>query len=96
MDLVHEKNGPPAPASVVFRLLHDILDLLDATGHRAEIDECRFRPACDDACQRCLANARRAPKDHGRYLIALYELAQHLAGAKEVLLSHKLVKALGT
>ena len=92
VNLIDEQDGPLAKTAVVFRLLHDGADLLDAAGHGGKINERGFGTVGDDAGQRRFADPGRAPENHGGYLVRLDQAAQHLAGAQQVCLPYIFVQ----
>ena len=94
MDLVHEHDRALAEAAVVLRLLHDLLDLLDAAGDGGKVDERRPGLVRDDARERGLAHAGRPPEDHGGDLVVLDQAAQHLARPEQMGLADKFRKRL--
>ena len=94
MDLVHENNGFDPHSAAVLSLGHHVLDLFDTAGNSAEIDELGMCFVSDNAGQGCLPHSRRSPKDHGRDLILLYELAKKLPLPQKMLLSHKSIQIL--
>ena len=96
MDLVHEQNGPKPHPPAVLRLHHDLSDLFDPTGHRAEINEISLRPTGYNACQRRFPNPRRSPEYHRRYLIPFDQLAQHLPLSDQMTLPRKFFQRLRT
>ena len=96
VDLVHKEDGPLPHEAVLLRLSHDALDLFDAAGHRAEIDEVGLRLAGDDPGQGGLSHPRRAPEDHGGHPVLVDQLPQHLPLPQKVLLAHKLLQGAGT
>ena len=85
----------PVRAAKLLGYRHDVPDFLDAGKHRAERDEPRLRGVGNDACQRGLAGAGRAPQDDGLQEIALDGLAQRLPGRKELFLADELVEGPG-
>ena len=60
--------------------------------HRAERHESRLRRVGDEARERGLAGARRAPEDDRLQQVALDRLAQRLARAEQLLLADELVE----
>ena len=76
MDLIDEDDRalPAVPGRL--RLLHDLADLFDAAGHRAEIDECRRGLMRDDPRQRRLSHARRTPENHRGHQVIFDQLPQ--------------------
>ena len=94
MDLVHKYDRLHSVFSGGFRLFHDGADLFDPAGDRREVDELTARAGGDDPRQCRLADAGRAPKDHGCDLIALDQPPQYFAGADQMLLSGVFVKGL--
>ena len=72
MDLVDEQDRPAAEAAPrLFGFRHDGADFLDAGQHRAERDEVRAGDVRDQARQRRLAGAGRAPQNDRLQLIAI-------------------------
>ena len=94
VDLIHEHDRALAEAAVVLRLLHDLPDLLDAAGDGGKVDERGLGAVGDDAGERGLAHAGRAPEDHGADAVALDQAAQHLALAQQVGLAGEFLKRL--
>src|SRR5262249_32599119 len=90
VDFVHEENGPRAVGAGLFRVRHDLLDLLDPGEHGGKLDELRLGRVRDDLRQRGLARARRAPEDDGAGIVALDLQTQRLARPDDVLLADKL------
>ena len=98
VDLVEEEHGLPAvhvagPVGV----LHDGAHVLDAGGHRRQLDELAVGGGGDEVGEGGLAGARRAPEDGrdraGRSPAALDQPAQRAAGAQHVALAAHLVDA---
>ena len=94
VDLIYKHHSLDSHPPVRLRLGHNLLDLLDAAGNRAEIDEPGMGPVGNDPRQRGLAHPRRPPEDHGRYLVILYEPPQHFPLPQKMLLSRKLLQIL--
>ena len=82
----------PVDAPQPLGLGHDVADLLDAREHGAERDEARLRRVRDDARERRLAGAGRAPEDDRLQEVALDRLAQRLPGREQFLLADELVE----
>ena len=96
MHLVDEDDGaPPVPAHA-FGLGHHFLDFLDSGKDGAEGNEFRFRALGDDARERRLAAAGRAPEQHRAEIVALDLGAQRLAGAEQFFLADEFVERLRT
>jgi hypothetical protein len=72
---------------------HYLLDLLDAAGHRGELNEAGLGRFGNDLGQRGLAHARRTPEDHRAGIVALDLHAQRLSGADQMLLAEQFVQA---
>ena len=86
VDLVHKEDGLFPEAAGGLRLLHHLLDLFNAARDGGKIDEPRLGLVRDDAGERRLAHAGRAPEDHRPDGIALDNAAQHLFFAEKVFL----------
>ena len=84
MYLVHEYDRTLSETAIVFRLLHDLLDFLDAAGDCGKVDERRSSMVRDDARERGFAHAGRPPEDHRADAVAFNQAAQHLARPKQV------------
>src|SRR5438445_7134544 len=92
VDLVDEEHGRPAvPGELVLCLLDDLSQLLHPLQDGRERDRVRAARGREQVREGRLAAARRAPEDERLDLPALQHLAQHAAGAKEVLLADELV-----
>src|SRR5690606_17912902 len=90
--LVDAEHGPSAVIAEPFlRLLHDLAEPRHAVGDGTQHDELRVRALRDEACDRRLPRARRAPEDEAGQEPALHDLAQRLARAEVVLLPDELV-----
>src|ERR1700690_4069626 len=72
---------------------HYLFDLLDAAGHRGELNEAGLRRFGNDLGQRGLAHARRTPEDHRARIVALDLHAQRLSWADKMLLAEQFVEA---
>ena len=93
VDLVDEEDRPAAQAPPRFlRFRHDRANLLDAGEHRAERDEVGARDVRDQARERRLAGAGRAPEDDRLQAILLDRAAQRTPRADERLLPDELVQ----
>ena len=75
-------------------MAHHIFDLFDAAGHRAEINKISFCPSRNDTGQRGFPHSGRPPENHGRDLVPLYELTQHLPPSEQMLLPYKILQTL--
>src|SRR5690606_35306728 len=64
----------------------------DAFRHGTELDECRVGPIRNDARDRRLAGARRAPEDDAADRVTLDQLAQCATRCEQVLLTDILVE----
>ena len=73
----------------------DAAQVGDAGGDGGDGDEVGGGLGRDDAGERRLAGARRAPEDDGRQMAGLDEAAQELARRDEVVLADVLVEAAG-
>ena len=94
MDLIHEYHRAHTAEPAFLSLLHDLLYLSDAAGHRAEIHEFGFGAAGNDSRQRRLPHSRRPPEDHGGDHIPLQHLAQDLPFSQQMLLPDILLQIL--
>ena len=93
VDLVDEHDRPAAGGPPdALGLGHHVADFLDARQHRAERDEPRLGRVGDDAGERRLARARRAPQDDRLEQIALDRFPQRLARREQLLLPDELVE----
>ena len=95
VDFVYKYDGLFAVQGVMVGALHHLADLLDAAGDGGKVDELCLRPVGDNAGQRGLAHARRAPEDHGGNMVALDQPPKHLSRSQQVSLPHKFLQALG-
>ncbi len=96
MHLVHEEDG----AEVLGRAyLAGLLDRLpevgDAGGDGGDADEVGLRESCDEARERRLAGAGRAPEHHGGHLAGADGALEHVALAEEVALPDVLLERAG-
>ena len=71
-------------------------DISDDVKTFFKIDEAGLRPPGDDPGQGRLADARRAPEDHGGNAVAFDEPAQHLSFPQQVLLSDIFIQGPGS
>jgi hypothetical protein len=93
VDLVDEDDGMPAMhAQLDLGLLDGLLEVGDAGGRGRERDEPGLGGAGDDAGERRLADARRAPEDHRGHGIELQERPERRALGDQVLLAQKTVQ----
>ena len=93
MDFVDEDDRSAAGGpSQALGVGHDLADFLDAGQHGAERHEASLRRVRDDAGERRLAGAGRAPENDRLQEIALDGFAQRLAGREQLLLADELVE----
>ena len=71
MDLVDEDDRSRAVLFGPFGIGHNLLDFLDSSQHRGELNELRLGHARDDFGKSRLASAWRSPEDDGASVIAL-------------------------
>ena len=84
-----------AARAQLLRLLDGGAHVLDAGHHGRQRDELGIAGARDQARERGLAGARRAPQDHRMQAAALEQAAQRLARREQVRLADELVEARG-
>ena len=97
VDFVDEEERRPLVEEALLACRFDHLaHLLDARRHGREGEERTFELGGDDARQRGLAHARRAPQDERRHVARLEELAEDAVLAHEMLLSDVFVHRTGS
>ena len=94
MYLIHEHQCAHTVNPALLSLLHDVLDLLDAAGDRAEIHEIGLGAVCDDPGQCGFPHSGRPPENHRRYHIFLQHTAQDHTLSQQLALSHVILKGL--
>ena len=88
MDFVDEKNGRHCAEKLpALGLGYDLAHLLHSTRDGTEGEKGGFQLCRDDLGQSGFAHARRSPQDEGRDASAGNHVAQHGAGADQVLLA---------
>ncbi len=92
VDLVDEQDAADAGAAERARLVDSLPQVGDPSGDGREGEETSVRGARDDARQRRLAAAGRAPEDERGDLVGLDGAAEQAARADEVCLAHELVE----
>ena len=92
MNLVDEKHRGLAGALELPGFLDDSLEVLDPGSHRGKIYRDGVGGFGDEARQRGLTAARRAPKYQRAEFAGAQHSAQELAGAEQVLLADELVE----
>ena len=94
--LVDEEDGAEVLGGAYLAGLLDRLpEVGDAGGDGGDADEVRFRESGDEARERRLAGAGRAPEHHGGHLAGADGALQHVALAEEVALSDVLLERTG-
>ena len=91
--LVDEQDGLPALALVHAGAFDRLAYLLDPGQHGRDLDEVGVEVMRGQACQRGLADAGRAPQDHGMQPAGLEGQPDRHAGAQQVRLADHLVDA---
>ena len=93
VDLVDEQDRRlTGPAPRLRRTFHDLLHFLDAREHRRDLHERHARGTRDQACERGLAGAGRAPQDDAREMPPLAHQHERAALLQEMLLPDQLLE----
>ena len=92
MYLIHKHNGLKSCKSVILRLLHHVLNLLDSAGNSAEINKGGFCPMGNNAGKRGFTDTRRSPEDHRGDHILIKHAPKYLALSHKMLLTNIVIQ----
>ena len=96
MDLVAEQDRAASfDLAALLRFANDLAHARHAFGHGAERHELLVGVAGEQARERRLAAAGRAPQHHARDRALLDRFAQRLAGAEQLLVAEEIVEGVG-
>lgn len=94
VDLVHEQERAPADPGIFLRLGEHLLQVGDAREDRADRDEAQAHRVGEQAGDRGLAGAGRAPEDDRRELARRHHPPDRALGPRQMLLPHDILEPL--